>query len=57
MGALSDLTRPIVSRLVNTEATRREIDSNINIGLAMAVLFEGLIDHAERDKAARTARP
>ncbi len=31
------------------EASRREIDRNINIGLAMAVLFEGLIDHAERD--------
>ncbi len=32
------------------EKTRREIDRNINIGLSVAVLFEGLIDHAERDQ-------
>ena len=32
------------------DATRQDIDRNINIGLAMAVLFEGLIDHAERDQ-------
>jgi len=43
--------RTLLEDMEFIEASRREIDRNINIGLAMAVLFEGLIDHAERDKA------
>ena len=44
-------TRSLLEDMERIEVSRREIDRNINIGLAMAVLFEGLIDHAERDKA------
>ncbi len=49
-------TRSLLEDMERIEASRREIDRNINIGLAMAVLFEGLIDHAERDKASGTVR-
>ena len=45
-------TAGLLGDIGRIEASRLEIDRNINIGLAMAVLFEGLIDHAERDKAA-----
>ncbi|MCB1185080.1 hypothetical protein KDM41_16770 [bacterium] len=47
-------TDTLLGDMAAIEATRREIDHNLNIGLAMAVLFEGLIDHAETDAA--TAR-
>ena len=50
-------TRSLLQDMARIEASRLEIDRNINIGLAMAVLFEGLIDHAERDKASGTVRP
>ena len=47
-------TSSLLQDMGRIEASRREIDRNINIGLAMAVLFEGLIDHAERDHASGT---
>ena len=50
-------TQSLLQDMERIEASRLEIDRNINIGLAMAVLFEGLIDHAERDKASGTVRP
>ncbi len=50
-------TGSLLEDMEHIEASRREIDRNINIGLAMAVLFEGLIDHAERDKASGTVHP
>lgn len=43
-------TETLLEDMARIEASRREIDRNINIGLAMAVLFEGLIDHAEADQ-------
>jgi len=49
-------TASLLADLVRIEEAKRDIDGNVNIGLAMAVLFEGLIDHAERDQArGRTA--
>jgi DNA polymerase III delta prime subunit len=50
------LTDTLLEDMAAIEASRREIDRNLNIGLAMAVLFEGLTDHAERDQAASRAR-
>ncbi len=50
-------TRSLLEDMERIEVSRLEIDRNINIGLAMAVLFEGLIDHAERDRASGTVRP
>ena len=47
-------TRSLLEDMSLIDDSRLEIDRNINIGLAMAVLFEGLIDHVERDKAAGT---
>ena len=44
-------TDTLLEDMALIETTRREIDRNINIGLSMAVLFEGLIDHAERDQS------
>ncbi len=44
-------TDTLLEDMARIENTRREIDRNINIGLSMAVLFEGLIDHAERDQS------
>jgi len=44
-------TDTLLEDMAAIEASRREIDRNLNIGLAMAVLFEGLIDHAEGDQA------
>ncbi|MEN8006674.1 MAG: DNA polymerase III subunit [Candidatus Krumholzibacteriota bacterium] len=49
-------TRSLLEDMKHIEDSRREIDRNINIGLAMAVLFEGLIDHAERDKSSGSVR-
>lgn len=49
-------TPSLLEDMRRIEDSRREIDRNINIGLAMAVLFEGLIDHAERDKASGSVR-
>jgi DNA polymerase III delta prime subunit len=49
------LTPTLIEDMARIDDTRGEIDRNINIGLAMAVLFEGLIDHAERDKATAKA--
>ncbi len=45
------LTDTLLEDMALIENTRREIDRNINIGLSMAVLFEGLIDHAARDQS------
>ena len=50
-------TRTLLEDMAAIDATRRDIDRNLNIGLVMAVLFEGLIDHAERDQAAAAAGP
>ncbi len=44
-------TETLLEDMATIEAARREIDRNLNIGLSMAVLFEGLIDHAESDQA------
>jgi len=44
-------TDTLLEDMALIENARREIDRNINIGLSMAVLFEGLIDHAERDQS------
>lgn len=49
--ARSRRTETLLEDMSLLEAGRQDIDRNINIGLAMAVLFEGLIDHAERDKS------
>lgn len=45
-------TRSLLRDITSIEAGKRDIDSNLNIGLTMAVLFEGLIDHAQRDQTA-----
>jgi DNA polymerase III delta prime subunit len=45
-------TDTLLEDMARIETTRREIDRNINIGISIAVLFEGLIDHVERDKSA-----
>jgi len=45
-------TDTLLEDMAAIDASCREIDRNLNIGLAMAVLFEGLIDHAERDQTA-----
>jgi hypothetical protein len=44
-------TESLLADMALLDAARRDIDRNLNIGLAMAVLFEGLIDHAEADHA------
>lgn len=44
-------TDTLLEDMALIENTRREIDRNINIGLSVAVLFEGLIDNAERDQS------
>jgi len=44
-------TDTLLQDMALIENTRREIDRNINIGLSMAVLFEGLIDHAAQDQS------
>ncbi len=49
-------TDTLLEDMAAIEASGREIDRNLNIGLAMAVLFEGLIDHAERDQATAGAQ-
>ena len=48
-------TDTLLEDMAAIEASRWEIDRNLNIGLAMAVLFEGLIDHVERDQASAGA--
>lgn len=40
--------RTMLPEMAAIDDARGQIDRNINIGLCMAVLFEGLIDHAER---------
>ncbi len=45
-------TETLIEDMARIENTRREIDRNINIGISLAVLFEGLIDHVERDQSA-----
>jgi len=37
--------------IANIEGAKRDIDRNLNIGLSLAVLFQGLIDNVERDRA------
>ncbi len=44
-------TDTLLTDMALIESTRRDIDRNINIGLCMAVLFEGLIDNASRDQS------
>ena len=44
-------TRTLLEDMALIDAARQDIDRNLNIGLTMAVLFEGLIDHAERDQS------
>jgi len=40
----------LLADIERLERAKGEIDRNLNIGLCMAVLFEDLIDHAERDR-------
>jgi hypothetical protein len=53
---VSRRTSSLLRDLATIDATRGDIDRNLNIGLVMAVLFEGLITHAERDQATGQAR-
>ena len=48
-------TEILLEDMARIDASRQEIDRNLNIGLVMAVLFEGLIDHAEEDQNRRQA--
>ena len=48
-------TATLLEDLAAIDAARGDIDRNLNIGLVMAVLCEGLIAHAERDQAAAAA--
>ncbi|HPF71071.1 MAG TPA: hypothetical protein PLQ13_10395 [Candidatus Krumholzibacteria bacterium] len=48
-------TATLLTDLAAIDDARGDIDRNLNIGLVMAVLFEGLIAHAERDQAAAAA--
>jgi DNA polymerase-3 subunit delta' len=41
--------------IASVEAAKQDIDHNLNIGLTLAVLFEGLIDHAQRDQSSRAS--
>jgi len=41
-------SRGLLQAMATIDDARGQIDRNINIGLSMAVLFEGLIDHAEQ---------
>ncbi|MFO7609537.1 MAG: hypothetical protein R6X35_10130 [Candidatus Krumholzibacteriia bacterium] len=50
-------TRTLLEDLAAIDAARGDIDRNLNIGLVMAVLCEGLIAHAQRDQAAGPAGP
>ncbi len=44
-------TNTMLQDMAMIEKTRQEIDRNINIGLSVAVLFEGLIDNVSRDQS------
>jgi DNA polymerase III delta prime subunit len=48
--AESRRTDTLLKDMALIDASRRDIDANLNIGLAMAVLFEGLIENAEHDR-------
>lgn len=39
----------LIADMARIEDARREIERNVNIGLSMAVLFEGLIENVRRD--------
>ena len=41
----------LIGDMARIEEARRDIDHNINIGLTMAVLCEGLIENAQRDQS------
>jgi DNA polymerase III delta' subunit len=41
----------LAADIARIEAAKDEIDRNLNIGLTMAVLLEGLIENAEQDRA------
>jgi DNA polymerase III delta prime subunit len=43
-------TETLLRDMALIDASRQEIDRNLNIGLSLAVLFEGLIAHAEQDR-------
>ncbi len=43
-------TDTVLRDMAFIEASRGDIDRNLNIGLLLAVLGEGLIDHAEKDR-------
>lgn len=48
-------TASLLADLERIEVARREVDRNINIGLVMAVMLEGLIENAERDRTRQKA--
>jgi DNA polymerase III delta prime subunit len=50
--AVSRKTESLLEDMAAIEASRREVDRNINIGLSMAVLFEELINRAVGDRIA-----
>jgi DNA polymerase III delta prime subunit len=49
-------TDSLLADIERLERAKAEIDRNLNIGLCMAVLFEDLIDHAERERQAAEGR-
>jgi hypothetical protein len=49
-------TRTLLADIARVETTKGEIDGNVNIGLSLAVLFQGLIDHAVRDQTTVRSR-
>jgi DNA polymerase III delta prime subunit len=49
-------TESLLAGMASLDAARGDLERNLNIGLAMAVLFEGLIDHVEADHAAGRIR-
>ncbi len=55
--AIARSTGSLLADIALIESARDDIDRNLNIGLLLAVLGEGLIDHAEKDQArVRAAR-
>jgi len=55
--ALARTTESLLADVAMIESAREDIDRNLNIGLLLAVLGEGLIDHAEKDQTrVRAAR-
>jgi DNA polymerase III delta prime subunit len=48
--AAGRLTCGLLGDMSRIEAAKRDLDGNLNIGLAMATLFQDLLDHAQQDQ-------